>query len=330
MQRKFNPVPAEGDNNLFTQSWFAVALSEEVVSGKILGRRFLDGKVILVRDEQGHVQAFSGYCVHLGTDLSNGEVVSGNVRCPLHHWIYDTQGQCVATGCGDKAPPTARLFQFPTTERYGIIWLFNGETPLWEIENFSKAYRDEELIVRARKDKRTYPVDPWVIRSNTPDWQHLAFVHHMKMDVDIRDKFQFEPYGLQVQIPVGLEEGSGQQLEYNIRVSGTSLWTTAGRLSGKWHLQVSALGIEAPGTSTHYYSHAVHRGDGSDAAERRARELIDELEFLFEKVLDEDMAVMTGMHYRPGLLTASDGVLATYLDYVRRFPRAHPSREFIR
>ena len=327
---KTNGVPAEGENNLFTQSWFAVALSEEVTPGKILGRKFLDGKIIIVRDDHGRAQIFSAYCLHLGTDLSNGELVGGNVRCPFHHWIYDTRGHCVSTGCGDKAPPNARLFPFPTVERYGIIFAFNGSQPLWQLENALEDYREDELIIRPRRDKRTFPVDPWVIRGNTPDWQHISIVHKMKMDYDIRSLFQWEQYGLRLDLPVGLEEGTGQRLEYQIKVSGTTLWTSTSRLSGKWHVQFSGLGIEVPGSSVHFYSHVVHRGDGSDAAERRANEFLDELESLWEKVLDEDAVVMNGMHYRPGFLTAADGALATYLDYVRKYPRAHPARDYIR
>ena len=36
-------------------------------------------------------------------------------------------------GPGDPPPPAARLFRFPTAERYGLIWAFNGEQPLFEI-----------------------------------------------------------------------------------------------------------------------------------------------------------------------------------------------------
>src|SRR3546814_20071534 len=56
----------------------------------------------------------------LGADLSNGTVDGDCLRCPFHHWTYDGSGRCVSTGIGDPPPPGARLFTFPTREKYGV------------------------------------------------------------------------------------------------------------------------------------------------------------------------------------------------------------------
>jgi hypothetical protein len=39
---------------------------------------------------------------------------------------------------------------------------------------------------------------------------------------------------------------------------------------------------------------------------------------------------MNTIHYRPGHLTKVDKSLARFLNYVRTYPRAHPSADFIR
>jgi len=45
--------PAKGENELFTQSWFPITFSDSVRQGEIKGFDFLDGRVIVVRDEGG-------------------------------------------------------------------------------------------------------------------------------------------------------------------------------------------------------------------------------------------------------------------------------------
>lgn len=132
-ERLGKPLPAEGDEGLFSQSWFPVCLSDQVKPGEIRAEPFLVGKVIVYRGEDGAARVMSAYCPHLGADLSIGCVIENRVRCAFHQWEYDTSGSCVQTGIGDMAPKAARLYKFPTQERYGIVWAFNGDEPLWDI-----------------------------------------------------------------------------------------------------------------------------------------------------------------------------------------------------
>jgi hypothetical protein len=48
------------------------------------------------------------------------------------------------------------------------------------------------------------------------------------------------------------------------------------------------------------------------------------------RIVLDDMVNMQTIHFRPGTLTRSDLTLGRFFDYMRRFPRAHPSAEFIR
>jgi hypothetical protein len=48
------------------------------------------------------------------------------------------------------------------------------------------------------------------------------------------------------------------------------------------------------------------------------------------KVVSEDVHNMLTMRFRPGILTRSDQSLARYLRMMKDFPRAHPSKDFIR
>src|SRR3546814_4409227 len=71
------------------------------------------------------------------------------IRCPLHHWKYDASGQCVETAGGERVPPDTTLFKFPTQEKWGLIWAFNGldpdyDVPSWEEAEEDRHFRSEE------------------------------------------------------------------------------------------------------------------------------------------------------------------------------------------
>ena len=147
-RRRFlgRPIPAEGANGLFTQSWFPLCLSSQVAKGQVRGVDFLDGRVVIFRGGNGRAQVLSAYCPHVGADLSVGEVLGNTIRCAFHHWQYDQRGVCIKTGIGDPPPPGACLFHFPTAEKYGLIWAFNGETALFALPDFP--YPEDELAIQ--------------------------------------------------------------------------------------------------------------------------------------------------------------------------------------
>jgi hypothetical protein len=46
-------------------------------------------------------------------------------------------------------------------------------------------------------------------------------------------------------------------------------------------------------------------------------------------ILMEDVEVLADLHFRPGPITRSDSHVARYYEFLRNYPRAHPSGEFI-
>ena len=174
------PLPHEGENGLFSESWFPICLSREIPAGKILGVDFLDGRVVAYRGAKGEARVMSAYCAHVGADLSVGDIQGDTIRCAFHHWRYDGNGVCVATKVGDPPPPAACLFKFPTCEKHGIVFAYNGERPRFEVPDFP--YPDSELMMTASSFPQITPTDPWVISCNTPDMQHIKALHGITFD----------------------------------------------------------------------------------------------------------------------------------------------------
>ena len=105
---------------------------------KIVGRDFLEGRAIVYRGESGKPVVMSAWCRHLGADLSMGKVIGDDVRCAFHHWQYGPDGVCTKIPASDKIPKAAKLFRFPTAEKWGLIWAFNGARAAFRGPRFSR------------------------------------------------------------------------------------------------------------------------------------------------------------------------------------------------
>lgn len=313
--------PLEGEGGLFSQSWFPVCLSSEVQRGQVKGYDFLDGRVIVVRGPDGVARVMSAYCPHLGADLSVGEVVGDTVRCAFHHWQYDGSGRCVRTAVGDPPPPTARLFRFPTTERFGVVFAFNGETPLFELPGFE--YPDGDLVWRAECYPQDFPVDPWVICCNTPDVQHIRVLHHIAFDAaDPGEKARWTEHSMLYDFTG--KHAQGERIEFEVGIYGTTIFHQSGRMHGRWFGFMAPMGLPRPQRSRGFLILAVRKD------EPEAEQFLEAMLELERRVLSEDVPVLETIHFRPGALSASDKTLARFLNYLTRYPRAHPSADFIR
>lgn len=324
-RRQFNPVPHEGEGGLFRQSWYAVCRCGDVPLGGVIGRNFLDGRVAIFRGVDGRVQVVSAYCPHIGADLSLGRVTGNSLRCAFHQWEFGRDGRCQRTGIGDPAPPTARLFNFPTTEQFGVIWAFNGEQPLFDLADPSRQWQD--LLLHTAEPFQL-ATDPWVICCNTPDWSHFATVHRFDFPREGQNEsLRFEEFGVRRNFSARLEHGSGPQIDFEVTVCGTNLVLIEGVSEGKWFAVAACLGVPRAGVCDFFLTTMIDRTTEPSDAEASAR--LAEYVAIANRMGAEDSPIWNTMHFKPGALTKSDRALAQYLDRLRSFPRAHPSADFI-
>lgn len=111
--------------------WYPCEFSSDITS-KPKQIKILNQKFVLYRNKQGQVVALKDRCPHRGAALSLGWVDDGCIRCPYHGWKFRKDGKCIDIPANEPEspiPPKARVTTYPVKEKYGFVWLFNGELP---------------------------------------------------------------------------------------------------------------------------------------------------------------------------------------------------------
>lgn len=302
------PVRA-GSDETYYQCWYPVCLGSEIGAETLAGIDILGTRVIVYRDPAGKPVVQSAWCPHLGADLSLGTRVEGQVRCPYHHWRFDSAGACQHIPTGDRIPAAARIFTYPSAEAWGLIWLFNGRTAPFDVPRIPGTTEAELACEAHFRGIRTSPGE--VALSNGVDFQHLRTLHGLQttepQEIAVRD------HEIEFQV-----EGAGYR-QHGL-ISGVS--TFAQHLTpGGAELFMLFCGAPIDRAQRRSFFMVGVPRQGDAAAERPA---LDDLRGFVERLLGEDEPVLESMRFRRGTLVASDRHLARYFRYVSEFPRAAP------
>ncbi|WP_428311530.1 aromatic ring-hydroxylating oxygenase subunit alpha [Hydrocarboniphaga sp.] len=163
--------------------WFFVDYSENLKTGEVRNVTLFDQEWVLFRGESGKVGMTDPYCPHLGAHMGHGGSVCGDhLRCPFHHWEYDTSGWCKNIPYGKVPPPITKkqaiLRALPVQERYGLIWAWFHpacEEPSWELPAIPAM--EEPGWTGSRRGSWTANTAIQEIAENGVDTAHLKFLH---------------------------------------------------------------------------------------------------------------------------------------------------------
>lgn len=322
--RRGREVRFRGDDE-FHQCWYPVALSAEVPVGAIVGAPFLDGKVVVYRTSDGQVHVHSAYCRHLGADLSGGTLVNDRLQCPFHYWRYDGRGACAEIPAGDRPPAAAKLYDYPVAESLGLIWAFNGETPLHEPPHFD--YDESEIEVVAYRNPHVMQVDSSVAFLNVFDLQHFRVVHGMAIDVDTTQFLQ-QDHTLAYDARIATPEFG--EIVQRRKLWGVNTLTVDSASGGRPVFMMHALCPVGPDTTQGFLVNGTTKAPPGDAQlQEQVRQMLQTAREYSLRLVGEDAPIFKGLRFRHDCLTASDKLLAFGINYVLRYPRAHPGRALI-
>jgi phenylpropionate dioxygenase-like ring-hydroxylating dioxygenase large terminal subunit len=301
----------------YFRNWNPMMLASELEPGKIVGKDFLGTKVIIYRDDEGRPVVQSAYCPHVGADLSGGEIVEGQVRCPYHHWKFAKDGRCAEIPGETRIPRVARLYNYPAVERWGLIWAFNGETPTYPLPEFPNL-AEEDLVYRAFH-RGVRPIEGWIGSSNIVDFAHLSTVHGIANPNPV--SAVFDDYLLTV------------RQESDARIADTQLWGCTWLTAhmqfpnGTERLFMAGSSQVRPGWSDGYFVVAMRRSQAEAMGEDAAREELDSRVAYMLKLYAEDEPILFALRFRgygKSKLRKADKYFGRFLQYVDKFPRHAP------
>jgi nitrite reductase/ring-hydroxylating ferredoxin subunit len=302
----------------FHACWYPLALSSEIGAGGLRGVSFLGGRVVVYRTEQGEAQVRSAYCRHLGADLSVGKVVGETIQCPFHHWRYDRSGRCIDIPAGDKPPPAARLFAFPTAESLGIIWAFNGEEATYPVPSFG----DGPVVIDSFRNPVTMNVASDTVFLNGFDIQHFRVLHKLQMDIDeaasTREPYRFH-YAVDVTAP---EFGAVRQ---NRTLWGVCAITIRSIRDGRDMYLFHGICPNEAARTTGFLANALGPNPSGISDPAADAALLANMRSYSLRLIAEDAPIFDTIRFERGLLTESDRFLAFGMAYIGSFAETRPA-----
>jgi nitrite reductase/ring-hydroxylating ferredoxin subunit len=188
---------------VLTRSWYLICKSSELKSGQVKSFELLDFKVAVFRSDEGDVSAIHATCPHMGADLGKGTVAKNHLLCPYHKWAFDRNGVCPRIPGKfynqQLKPNTIKTPAFPVIEKYGFIWIFNGEKADFPFPQLDWNSQDHYILSVPGK---TLGCHPHIIGTNNPDFNHLVFMHELTFidePKQTRDSYYKLKYNYQAQ-----------------------------------------------------------------------------------------------------------------------------------
>jgi len=301
----------------FLKTWNVLMLAEELPEGKIIGKQWLGTKVIVYRDKNGDPVVQSAYCPHVGADLSIGDLVDGEVRCAYHHWRFATDGRCTYIPTEDHIPRVARIYRYPAAEKWGMIFAFNGEEPLFDLPEFPNMTEDEVVYKPYHRGYRQG--DGWIGASNTVDFLHLRTVHGVADPNPT--KVEFTDYTLTVR------QEAPTRIADTILYGGSFLALHIQMADGVEQLFMAGGSQVAPGWSDSYFVVAMRKEKAEALGPEGTEAEFNRRIAYIEKLYAEDGPILQTIRFRgygKSMLIKADKHMGAFLRWMETYPRAAP------
>jgi len=163
--------------------WYCIGYVDELAVGEVRNVHYFDRDMVLFRTEGGSVGLSDPFCPHLGAHLGHGgEVVGESIRCPFHHWSYNTEGFVTDVPYAKQIPPKAQgkacLKTYPVVEKNQIIWAWyhpQDVEPSYEVKDIPEtADADWTELERFYWEFDSAPQE---IAENGVDAAHFKYIH---------------------------------------------------------------------------------------------------------------------------------------------------------
>jgi len=306
--------------------WYFVDYSENLKPGELRNVQLFDQEWVLFRTEGGKPGMTDPYCPHLGAHMGHGGKVCGEaLRCPFHHWEYNTEGWCTSIPYGKVMPPITKkqavLRALPMEERYGLIFAWYHPScaePTWQLPAIPAL--EDEGWTGSRRGSWTANTAIQEIAENGVDTAHLKFLHNAPGIPPV--KAEFHDHIMDLDIGNGYIVGKAYGPGLNV------LEFTQNGVSATMISYTQPISAELSQMNMCFRSKAYPDGSMEQAV---AKKIIDHMigaaegeeSAGFESV---DFIVWNNKKYRPRpLLCDGDGPVLQFRKWFKQFYDADPS-----
>ena len=160
--------------------WYPLAWSDELKTGKPLGRQFAGDPIVLYRGKSGRAFALEDRCAHRQVPLHLGVVNGDTLKCGYHGWAYDCSGKCVDVPYLGKERLPNGVRSYPCREIDGLVFVFPGNPALAEERAPASLGRAMDRSYKTRRLNREVACHYTFMHENLFDMNH-QFLHRRQM-----------------------------------------------------------------------------------------------------------------------------------------------------
>jgi nitrite reductase/ring-hydroxylating ferredoxin subunit len=158
--------------------------------GAFITKRMPNNEVIVIRQEDGGVQALVNTCRHRGSLVESREsgVCPARLQCPYHGWSYNLDGSLKSAthevSFGEFNHLEAGLVRLPVQERHGFIWMIDNADAAIDVADWLGPEMDAILASYGMEKYVCFtagsfhePCNWKILQDAFLDGYHIQFVH---------------------------------------------------------------------------------------------------------------------------------------------------------
>jgi len=302
--------------------WFHIGFSNDLAPGGLTTLERFGQQLVLWRSLSGDYCLQDAFCPHLGAHFGHGgEVVEAGIRCPFHHWVFDTAGRVASIPYADRHSQEACVRQYPLVERHGILmgWYHpDGEEPLWQLPLLPEL--SDPAYTQPLSSAHTIRTCLQEMGENAADSAHFATVHGHPGEAKY-DRFDVEGPQMLME-STQLFPSSGGPVEG--KLSSRSLGFGWAEVRYQTLIEVCMLTTNAPidrGTVVQLFHVAWKNPDRDPKIDRIGEAFNKEV----NRQLGDDAKIWEHKRYEPKpRLCSGDGPIAKYRKWATQFYTATP------
>jgi aminopyrrolnitrin oxygenase len=152
--------------------WYVVARSGEIPRGSVRAVELAGSASVIFRTASGVLAALDAHCPHMGAHLRHGRVIGEQIRCALHGFLIDCNGNVPS-----PKGACARAGTWRVAERFGLVFLQLGGRNRGPVPAPERA--DDYAWTTGRPV--ALEADWRSMAANSFDMPHLCTIHHRQL-----------------------------------------------------------------------------------------------------------------------------------------------------